>query len=212
MTIFQKLFWLTQMGIDSFCSENKHLFLDAVQTGVKKKEPLSVSSQSALSKTAMHPLQGIGVRPAKVLCILNAPNAQEDRTGDCLVGPEGEMLKKMLASVGLDLETNSYLTYLSPWRPPGNRLLTSVEVKECLGILDKTLAQVCPTYLFVFGAETLRSLIPGKTLSAVRSGHCTYQNYPVYATFSAADLIKNPAHKRQAWEDLKSFQKRITDA
>ena len=209
MTIFQKLFWLTQMGIESFCSEVKHIPMTKVETPVASPTKSLTSSRSALSKTAAHTLQGMGVVPAKVLCILNAPNAEEDKTGVCLSGPEGEMTKKMLASIDLDVEKNTYITYLSPWRPPGNRLLTPLEIKEGLEILDKRIAQVKPTYLFVFGAETLRAMIRGKTLSSLRSSHSTYNDYPVYATFSASDLIKNPNHRRQAWEDLKSFKEKI---
>lgn len=203
MTIFQKLFWFKQIGVDTFCSEEKLVPLNS-----DKK----IVSKSALSKTATHTLEGMGVVGAKVLCVLNAPNAEEDRTGICLSGPEGEMTKKMLSSIGLDLEKNTYLTYLSPWRPPGNRLLTALEIKEGLALLNQKIQQVHPTYLLFLGADTLRNILAGKTLSALRSGHATYLDYPVYATFSAAALMKNPTHKRQAWEDLQAFQKRIEAA
>lgn len=209
MTIFQKLFWFKQIGIDGFCGETKNVFCQKSKEKPVPQKEIQRISKSALSKTATHTLLGTGVVPAKVLCLLNAPNAMEDRTGTYLAGPEGEKTRKMLASIGLDLEKNTYLTYLSPWRPPGNRLLTAVEVSEGLEILDKCLARVRPTYLLVLGAETVRSLIKGKTLSALRAGHCTYKDYPVYATFSAVALMKNPNLRAQAWADLKNFKKHL---
>ncbi len=206
MTVFQKLFWLTQMGIDCICKNQKRQFLIPEKNQPQSISPSLQSRQSALSKTATHTLLGTGIKPAVVLCVLNAPSAEEDKTGLALSGSEGEMTKKMLASIGLNLEKNTYLTYLSPWRPPGNRLLTNVEIREGKELLQKCIQQVQPTYLLLLGSETVRALMDGKTLSMIRSGHYTYAQYPVYATFSAAALIKNPQHRRQAWEDLKKIQ------
>ena len=163
------------------------------------------SSKSGLSATATHPLGGVGIIPAKVMCVLEAPSATEDKTGVPLSGPEGDLLKKMLSAIQLDTQTQTYVSYLSPWRPPGARLLTSVETQEGLALLQKRVQLVNPKVLLVFGMSATRALT-GSTLGQIRNKHGKYQEIPVFATFAPNFLIKNENYKKQAWTDLKAFQ------
>ena len=88
------------MGIRYLCEEQAHP-LEKKQTkhsttSLSELDKKIQKSKSALSATAMHALGGSGTVPAEVMCILESPSATEDRTGEALSGPEGELLKKML--------------------------------------------------------------------------------------------------------------------
>lgn len=212
MTPFQKLFWLFQMGVNSFCAEKVQNKIKEKTADVKSLQKLDselLHFEMALSKTALHPMGGTGCCSPKVMCILEAPSAQEDKTGEYLSGPEGEKTVKMLSSIGLDLQKNTYLTYLSPWRPPGNRMLTHVEIKQCQQLLDQRIKSICPQFLLLLGVPVIKALLDGKTLSQVRLGHEKYMDIPTFGTFSPAWLMKNPDYRRSVWEDLKKFKQMI---
>ena len=165
MTIFQKLFWLKQMGVHHLCAEVPHALGIPGTKPVGKIKSLAeldkklTSSKSALSATATHPVGGIGVVPAQVMCVLEMPTATEDRTGVALSGEEGELLKKMLAAVGLSVQTQTYVGYLSPWRAPGARVLTHVETQEGLALLKERIQAVHPEVLLLLGLPVVQALL-----------------------------------------------------
>ena len=211
MTIFQKLFWLQQMGVRNLCAEVPHALVQCGSESFGDKKSLVQldkklgTSKSALSATATHPLGGIGAVPAKVMCILEMPSATEDRTGIPLSGEEGELLQKMLAAIGLDIHAQTYVAYLSPWRAPGARVLTGVETQEGMTLLKERISLVCPQVLLLMGVPVFQAFLGG-ALGQARSKMHEYQGIPVFATFAPGFLIKNPDYKKGAWTDLKKIQ------
>lgn len=212
MTPFQKLFWLFQMGVNTFCGEKVQNKVQVKQSDVASLQKLDHDLQQfdmALAKTALHPMGGIGCLNPKVMCVLEAPSAQEDKTGEYLSGSEGELVKKILSSIGLNLQENTYLTYLSPWRPPGNRMLTNTEINQCQKLLNQRIESVQPQFLLFLGVPVIKALLAGKTLSQVRLGREKYMNIPTFGTFAPAWLMKNPDYRRPVWEDLKKFKQML---
>lgn len=214
MTPFQKLFWLFQMGISTFSDEKPQNYLKKTATKslgtLADLDALLLNEKNTLSKTAMHTLCGTGVTKARIMCVLESPSATEDRTGIYLSGEEGELTQKILSSIGLDLQKNTYLTYLSPWRPPGNRLLTATEIDLCQKYLDKRIQILQPDFILILGVPVIRALLNGHTLSQVRQGREKYMQIPTFGTFAPAWLMKNPTYRRQVWEDLKKFKTMIS--
>lgn len=210
MNIFQKLSWLNQMGVRVLCGEKAHPLESKKNSPVKARSLQELdkhlsNSKSSLSATATHPLGGFGVVPCKVMCILESPSADEDRTGIALTGKEGELLKKMLSAIGLDTEKQTYVGYLSPWRAPGARALTAVETKEGLTLLNERIKAVQPKVLLLFGMPVAKALL-NLPLGQARTKKTDYHGISTFATFSPNFLLKNPAYKKGAWEDLKKFQ------
>ena len=212
MTPFQKIFWLFQMGIHTFCGEipKNQIKSQKIKSGsLQQLESKLQNLEMALSKTAFHPMGGTGILSPKVMCVLEAPSSQEDKTGQYLSGEEGELTQKILSSIGLDLQKNTYLTYLSPWRPPGNRMLTNNEISQCQKLLNQRIELVQPQFLLLLGVPVIRALLSGKTLSQVRLGREKYMDIPTFGTFAPSWLIKNPDYRRAVWEDLKKFKQVI---
>ena len=207
MTIFQKLSWMRQMGIHNLCDEKPHSLGKKTisSTSSTDLDKALTSSKSALSATATHPLGGIGPVPAEVMCVLEMPSSMEDRTGQALSGEEGELLKKMLSAIGLNTNVQTYVTYLSPWRSPGARVLTTLETQEGLGLLNKRIQLVQPKVLLLFGVSVARALI-NVPLGQARTKIHYYQDIPVFSTFAPAFLLKNSDYKRGAWADLQKLQ------
>ena len=72
-----------------------------------------------------------------------APGGDEDRIGRPFVGRAGQLLDRMLASIGLD-RTKVYIANVVPWRPPGNRTPTPQETAICLPFIRRQIALVAP--------------------------------------------------------------------
>ena len=75
----------------------------------------------ALKATARNTVFSDGVEDARVLLIGEAPGKEEDEQGKPFVGPAGQLLDRMLATIGLDRKSNLLISNTIYWRPPGNR-------------------------------------------------------------------------------------------
>ena len=209
MNIFQKLSWMKQMGIRNLCDEGVHPLerqdITSPKCTLAELDEQMQHSKSALSATATHAIGGIGVMPAKVMCVLESPSATEDRSGEALSGPEGDLLKKMLGAIGLDINTQTYVGYLSPWRAPGARVLTTLETQEGMKLLKSRINLVKPKILLLMGMPVVKAMLD-VPLGQARSKQHDYHGIPVFATFTPNFLLKNPDYKKGAWEDLKKVQ------
>ncbi len=162
----------------------------------------------ALSATATNLVFADGNPASGLMLIGEGPGAEEDRAGKPFVGPSGQLLARMLASIGLD-RSNYLITNLIPWRPPGNRNPTDSEVQLCLPFLLRHIALVRPKRLVLIGALSSRALLGGtagitklrgKWASAVIPG--LPGPIPALPVLHPAYLLRSPGAKREAWADL----------
>jgi DNA polymerase len=102
---------------------------------------VSVCTRCALHESRTQTVFGVGNPHAKLMFIGEAPGADEDREGVPFVGRAGQLLDKMLASIGLD-RGKVYIANVVPWRPPGNRTPTPLETAACLPFTRRQIALV----------------------------------------------------------------------
>jgi len=171
----------------------------------------------ALSETATNLVFADGNPNAPLMLIGEAPGAEEDRAGRPFVGPSGQLLDRMLASIGLD-RGSVLITNLLPWRPPGNRNPTDQEVALCLPFLLRHIALVRPRHLVLLGALATRALsgsgagirrLRGKWLALDIPG--LEAKLPALPMFHPAYLLRNPAAKRESWADLLSLKRALDE-
>ena len=161
-----------------------------------------------LKKTATNLVFGDGNAEADIIFIGEAPGAEEDRKGVPFVGPSGQLLDRMLASIGLD-RTAAYISNTVFWRPPGNRNPTTGEMAVCMPFLERMIELVDPKIVVAVGGPAANSLLGQKTsVGKLRGKWFTYSSaglaQPVEATaiYHPAYLLRTPAQKRAAWQDL----------
>jgi uracil-DNA glycosylase family 4 len=97
---------------------------------------LSGFTGCALRDTATQLVFADGPEQAQVMLVGEAPGAEEDRIGRPFVGPAGQLLDRMLGSIGLQRDTVRIVNTV-PWRPPGNRTPTEAEIAVCLPFLQR---------------------------------------------------------------------------
>jgi uracil-DNA glycosylase len=169
----------------------------------------------ALKKTAMNTVFSDGNPQAKIMFIGEAPGPEEDRKGLPFIGPSGQFLDHMLASIDLD-RTNSYFTNIVFWRPPGDRDSTAVEIAACLPFVERHIELVDPEVLVLVGGPASKALLGMKEgITKIRGQWFDYATSslaaPVQATplYHPAYLLRSPGHKRDAWRDLLAIKQKL---
>jgi len=169
----------------------------------------------ALKATATRTVFADGNPRGRVMVIGEAPGADEDRIGKPFVGASGQLLDRMLASIGLD-RTSVYITNVLPWRPPGNRNPTTEEVAVCLPFLERHVELVDPEVLLLVGGLAASTVLGrtegimklrGKWESPAFTG--LSRPIPTLATFHPAYLLRQPGQKRLAWRDLLLLKEKL---
>ena len=169
-----------------------------------------------LKATATQLVFGDGNPHAPIMFIGEAPGADEDRQGVPFVGRAGQLLDKMLASIGLD-RTKVYIANVVPWRPPGNRTPTPIETSACLPFTRRQIELVDPEILVFLGAAAAQTLLgTAEGILRMRGRWLTYtagkKSIRALAMVHPAYLLRQPAQKKLAWQDLRMLAKEISCA
>jgi uracil-DNA glycosylase len=149
---------------------------------------------------------GVGNPHADWMVIGEAPGAEEDRRGEPFVGRAGQLLDAMLRAIGLSRGQNVYIANVLKSRPPNNRDPRPEEVAACLPYLRGQIELVRPRLLLAVGRIAAQNLLgTEESLSRLRGRvhHFGELNTPLVVTYHPAYLLRTPADKRKAWEDLK---------
>jgi uracil-DNA glycosylase family 4 len=166
-----------------------------------------------LKATATQLVFGDGNPRADVMFVGEAPGADEDRQGVPFVGRAGQLLDKMLASIGLD-RSKVYIANVVPWRPPGNRTPTPLETAACLPFMRRQIELVDPKILVCLGAAAAQTLLGSKEgIMRLRGRWLPYlagnKEIRALAMLHPAYLLRQPAQKKLAWQDLRTLAKEI---
>lgn len=162
---------------------------------------------SALRETGTQMVFADGVEGAPVMLVGDAPGADEDRQGRPFVGPPGQLLDRMLASIGLSRAENAYMTNLLPWRPPGDRNPTEQELTLFLPFLRRHVALARPAVLVLLGGTVAKALLGGRDGIARLRGKWTQvdlgegQVIRTLPTLHPRFLLQAPQAKKDAWHD-----------
>ena len=149
---------------------------------------------------------GVGNPQADWMVIGEAPGAEEDRRGEPFVGRAGQLLDAMLRAIGLSRAENVYIANVLKSRPPNNRDPRPEEVAACLPYLRRQIELVRPRLLLAVGRIAAQNLLgTQESLGRLRGRVHRFGelNTPLVVTYHPAYLLRTPADKRKAWEDLK---------
>jgi uracil-DNA glycosylase len=164
----------------------------------------------ALKRTATQLVFADGVPGSRVMFVGEAPGGDEDRIGRPFVGRAGQLLDRMLSSIGLDRQ-NVYIANVVPWRPPGNRTPTPQETQTCLPFIERQIQLANPEYLVCLGGSAVRTLLGAQGgVMRMRGSWFDYpresaRQIPALAMLHPAFLLRQPAHKRFAWADMRAL-------
>ncbi len=141
-----------------------------------------------------------------LLFVGEAPGANEDAEGVPFVGKAGQLLNKIIESIGLKRE-QVLVGNVNRCRPPQNRTPTLAEAHTCRPFLWREIAVVRPKAIVVLGNTATQNLLDTKIgITKLRGEFQDYYGIKVMPTFHPAYLLRDPTKKRETWEDMKKVR------
>lgn len=145
---------------------------------------------------------GVGRADATIMFIGEGPGIQEDRQGIPFVGPAGQLLNDLLASIGLQRD-QVYITNVVKCRPPQNRDPMPGEIAACRPWLDEQIALIKPKIIVTLGRHGMARYFPGESISRIHGRHKLVDGITVFAMYHPAAALYQDSLKATLREDIK---------
>jgi DNA polymerase len=164
-----------------------------------------------------HVVFGVGNIDSELMFIGEAPGAEEDACGEPFVGRAGQLLNKMIATMGYQ-RSDIYIANILKCRPDtpgqtaGNRPPTAAEMESCRPCLYEQIEIIAPKAIVALGATAMRGLLDvAEPIEKLRGKWHDFLGIPVMATYHPSYLLRNqaPAERRKVWEDLLEVKTRL---
>jgi uracil-DNA glycosylase len=160
---------------------------------------------------------GVGNPDADLMFIGEAPGTDEDAQGEPFVGRAGQLLTKIIATMGFARD-GVYIANILKCRPDtpgassGNRPPTPTEMQTCLPYLVEQIETIQPRVLVALGATAVEGLLGFRgTMRDLRGKWHSYQETPLMITYHPSYLLRNQSlsEKRKVWEDMLQVLERL---
>lgn len=150
---------------------------------------------------------GVGNPEARIVFVGEAPGRDEDLQGEPFVGEAGQLLTRIIQAMGFDRE-EVYICNVLKCRPPGNRNPLPAEIEACQPFLLRQIKAVGPEVIVALGTFAAQTLLAVREpISMLRGRFHDYHGIPLMPTFHPAYLLRNPAMKREVWNDMKAVMR-----
>ncbi len=176
-----------------------------------------------LASTRKSVVFGAGNPHAALMFVGEAPGYDEDVQGLPFVGRAGQLLTKIIESIGLSRD-EVFIANVLKCRPPQNRPPQPDEIDHCRPYLEKQIEMIRPKIICALGKFSAQTLL--KTDQPISKLRGRFMDYPVplprrqaglpshlriqvMSTYHPAYLLRNPAEKRTVWEDMKKIRKEL---
>ena len=170
-----------------------------------------------LAGSRRHVVFGVGSIHTGLMFVGEAPGMDEDEQGEPFVGPAGQLLTKIIQTMGLSRE-QVYIANVLKCRPDtpdqstGNRPPTADEMNTCQPYLLAQVSVIRPKVIVALGATAINGLLgknPG--IMRLRGRWQDFNGVPLMPTFHPAYLLRNQAltDKRKVWEDMLAVMERL---
>jgi uracil-DNA glycosylase len=170
-----------------------------------------------LARTRTQTVFGVGNPEAELMFIGEAPGADEDARGEPFVGRAGQLLTKIIETMGFN-RAEVYIANVLKCRPDmprgsaGNRPPTPVEMQTCLPYLAEQIDIIQPKVLIALGATAVEGLLGTRgVMRELRGRWHSHQDTPLMITYHPSYLLRNqaPSEKRKVWEDMLQVLERL---
>lgn len=157
-----------------------------------------------LSRTRKSVIFGEGNEHAELMLIAEAPGRDEDIQGRPFVGKSGQLLDKILLACGFNRNKHIYISNIIKCRPPDNRTPERNQVQKCIPYLFKQIDYIDPKMILLLGATSLKYIMGDQyRITRVHGQWLNWEKRLVMPVFHPSALLRNPALKKNTWEDYK---------
>ncbi|HEU4401910.1 MAG TPA: uracil-DNA glycosylase [Candidatus Polarisedimenticolia bacterium] len=167
------------------------------------REEIGDCTRCRLSERRTNVVFGVGDPNARLVFIGEGPGVDEDRKGEPFVGRAGQLLTKIIESMGLRREA-VYIANVVKCRPPENRTPHPDEIATCSPFLFRQVAAIGPRVIVCLGTPAAQTVLGTRaTITHLRGSFREVNGIQVMPTFHPAYLLRNPAAKKEVWDDMK---------
>lgn len=181
------------------------------------KQHCEICQRCGLSEGRLHAVVSRGNPEADLLIIGEGPGRNEDEQGLPFVGKSGQLLDKILESVGLDPATDVYICNVVKCRPPENRDPTPEEMKACRPYLIEQIRLVDPQIILLTGKISAQSLLGEKRgITKIRGEWRQWEGRWIMPIFHPAYLLRKPERtpgspKWLMWQDIQAVRQKFDE-
>jgi len=187
----------------------QHDISSATTLEILRQEVAACTRCDELTCTRTQTVFGVGDPQARLCFLGEAPGADEDRLGEPFVGRGGQLLNKILEACKLRRE-EVYILNMLKCRPPGNRNPLPQELANCRGYLERQLELIRPEFICCLGAVAAQNLLNSTApIGRLRKVVHAYRDAKVVCTYHPAYLLRNPAAKKDTWEDMQLLMREM---
>jgi DNA polymerase len=160
-----------------------------------------------LGRTRTNLVFGVGNPHARIVFVGEAPGRDEDLQGEPFVGEAGKLLTRIIQAMGFE-RGDVYICNVLKCRPPGNRDPLPEEVESCGSFMLRQIMVIKPDVVVALGKFAAQTLLQTKDIiSRLRGSFHDYHGIPLMPTFHPSALLRDPAKKREVWEDMQQVMK-----
>jgi uracil-DNA glycosylase len=154
-----------------------------------------------LGKGRTHAVPGEGPANARVMFIGEGPGYHEDIQGRPFVGPSGQYLEELLASIHMRRK-DAFIANVVKCRPPGNRDPEPVELAACRDYLDRQIALIQPEVVVTLGRFSMQRYFPGQSITRIHGQPKRVGDQVYLPLFHPAAALRNPEWRQQMVNDF----------
>jgi len=162
---------------------------------------IALCQQCEIAKYRTRVVPGEGAEGADILFIGEAPGWHEDQQGRPFVGPAGQYLDELLASINLKRE-QVYIANVIKCRPSGNRDPLPVEIHNCRQWLDRQIELIRPRMIVTLGRYSMAMFFPGKSISKIHGSTQKQDNVIYYAMYHPAAALHQQSLRQAIEADM----------
>ena len=180
------------------------------------RESIASCKKCALGKTRINFVFGTGNPAARLMFVGEGPGYDEDRQGEPFVGRAGQLLTKIIESIGMKrsdvyiantVKCHPMIDPLNPDKRGNDRPPAPEEIAQCLPYLEKQIAIIKPKCICCLGTWASRTLLATETpIGKLRGRFYDYHGISLLPTYHPAALLRNPALKKDVWQDMKMLK------
>lgn len=164
-----------------------------------------------LCEKRMRVVPGEGNPNADLMFIGEGPGRDEDEQGRPFVGVSGQLLDRMIHAIGME-RTEVYIANVVKCRPPMNRNPEPDEAAACLPYLRSQFVLVSPKVIVLLGKVACRYVLGEEApISRMRGHWIERKGIWFMPTYHPSALLREPAKKREAWEDFKMVRDKLAE-
>ena len=146
-------------------------------------------------------MPGEGAENADIMFIGEAPGWHEDQQGRPFVGPAGQFLDKLLASISLKRE-QVYITNIIKTRPPSNRDPLPTEIQNCRSWLERQIEIIRPRIIVTLGRHSMAMFFPGNSISKIHGTAQKKDDIVYYAMYHPAAALHQQSLRQVIEADM----------